>query len=156
MVSETRSGSTMKLLMKRVLGPTAVFAPLVYFFPKVTLFYALCGIYDVSRNRPLTGIVLQRYFLGNGILAWVLSPFNVLMDLLSIPYINKGVYRLQDLPEANQAEVKRVIDLSIRNDLVSQMEALSREFPRTMIFFKWYGRNLDAQLDVPEFHEHWK
>ncbi|HUO59269.1 MAG TPA: aspartyl/asparaginyl beta-hydroxylase domain-containing protein [Candidatus Acidoferrales bacterium] len=145
-----------KLLAKRVLLPIVVFAPLGYFFPRVTLFYALCGIYDVSRNRPITGTVLQRYFLGNGLLTWLLSPFNVLMDLLSLPYVNKGVYRMEELPAATQAEVKRVIDISIRNDLVSRMEALSRQFPRTMIFFRWYGRNLDAQLDFPEFHEPWK
>jgi len=145
-----------KLLAKRVLFPIVVFGPLIYFFPKTMLFYALCGIYDVGRNRPLTGTVLQRYFLGNGLLTWFLSPFNVLMDLLSIPYVNRGVYRLEDLPSTHQAEVRRVIDLAIQRDLVSQMEALLGQFPRTMIFFKWYGRNVEAPLEVPEFHEHWK
>jgi len=136
--------------------PLVIFAPLVYFFPKVMLFYALCGIYDVSRNRPVTGTVLHRYFLGNGLLTWFLSPFNFVMDLLSLPHINKGVYRLEDLPAAHRAEVKRVIDLAIQKDLVAQMEALSQHFPRTMIFFKWYGGNVDALLDIPEFQEEWK
>jgi beta-hydroxylase len=144
-----------KLFIKRILFPILVLAPLVYFAPKVMLFYAFCGIYDVSRNRPLTGTVLQRYFLGNGTLTWLLSPFNILMDLLSCPHINRGVYRLEDLPAANQAEIKRVIDFAMRNDLVSQMEALSQQFPRTMVFFKWYGRNCETPLDIPEFHEHW-
>jgi len=31
-----------------------------YFFPKQSLFYVLCGIYDVSRHRPLTGFVLRQ------------------------------------------------------------------------------------------------
>jgi aspartyl/asparaginyl beta-hydroxylase (cupin superfamily) len=150
------SGLPIKLLAKRVLFPIVAFGPLVYFFPKVTLFYGICGLYDVSRNRPVTGTTVQRYFLGNGLLTWLLSPFNILMDLLSMPYINKGVYRLEDLPAANQTEVKRVIDLAIRHDLVSRIEALSQEFPRTMIFFKWYGRNVDAPLELPEFHEDWR
>jgi hypothetical protein len=143
-------------LVKRVVLPLVIFTPLIYFFPKVMLFYTLCGIYDVSRNRPVTGAVLHRYFLGNGLLTWFLSPANIVMDLLSLPHINKGVYRLEDLPAVHQAEVKRVIDLAIQKDLVAQMEALSQQFPRTMIFFKWYGGNVDALLDIPEFHREWK
>lgn len=145
-----------KLIAKRVLLPIAIFVPLIYFFPRVMLFYAVCGIYDVTRNRPLTGAVLHRYFLGNGLLTWFLSPFNILMDLISLPYINKGVYRLEDLPVLHQAEVKRVIDLALSKDLVGKLQALSQSFPRTMIFFRWYGGNIDAMIDIPEFHGHWK
>jgi len=98
--TERRASSTQafllrpKFLLKRIVFPLAVFVPLGYFLPKLTIFYALCGIYDVSRNSGLNGGVLRRYFLGNGTLLWLLSPFNILMDLLTLPHINKGVYRL--------------------------------------------------------------
>lgn len=63
-----------KFLPKRILFPLSVFVPLAYFLPKLTIFYVLCGIYDVSRNHSLNGAVIQRYFIGNGILTWLLSP----------------------------------------------------------------------------------
>jgi hypothetical protein len=53
--------------------------------------YAACGAYDLSRNTGLKLSTLRRYFIGNGFLVWMLSPINILLDLLSLPYINKGV-----------------------------------------------------------------
>jgi aspartyl/asparaginyl beta-hydroxylase (cupin superfamily) len=147
---------TAKFLLKRVALPIVVFAPLIYFFPKLSLFYAVCGFYDVARNRALDGAVIRRYFLGNGILTWLLSPFNIVMDLLSLPYINKGVYQLADLPPAYQEEVKRLIDTAQRENLVRQLEERSKENPRTMIFFKWYGLNVDTFLNIPAFRQDWK
>ena len=154
--TKRRASVTGKLLLKRVVLPIAVFLPLGYFLPKLTLFYAVCGIYDVARNRALNGAVLQRYFLGNGILTWLLSPFNILMDLLSLPYINKGVYKLADLPPDYQVEVKRLIETAQKENLVRQLEERSKENPRTMIFFKWYGVNVDTFLNIPAFHQDWK
>jgi len=160
--TERRASSTQafllrpKFLLKRIVFPLAVFVPLGYFLPKLTLFYALCGIYDVSRNPGLNGDVLRRYFLGNGTLLWLLSPFNILMDLLTLPHINKGVYRLEDLPAAYQEEVKRLIEVAQKENLVAQLEERSKEFPRTMIFFKWYGVNVDTFLNIAAFHQPWK
>jgi beta-hydroxylase len=160
--TERRASSTQafllrpKFLLKRIVFPLAVFVPLGYFLPKLTLFYALCGIYDVSRNPGLNGDVLRRYFLGNGTLLWLLSPFNILMDLLTLPHINKGVYRLEDLPAAYQEEVKLLIEVAQKENLVAQLEERSKEFPRTMIFFKWYGVNVDTFLNIAAFHQPWK
>ena len=122
--------------------PLAVLCPFAYFFPKIAIFYAICGAYDVSRNKPLSLSTLRRYFIGNGFGTWVLSPFNTLLDLLSLPYINKGVYRLEDLPPAYQEEVKRLIEIAKEQNLVAQLEERAKEFPRTMIFFRWYGVNM--------------
>jgi hypothetical protein len=100
---ETLSGRQLftriwKYSLRRLLFPICVLAPFAYYFPKIALFYALCGTYDACRNRPVTVETLRRYFIGNGVGTWLLSPINVLLDLLSLPYINKGVYRLSDLP----------------------------------------------------------
>jgi len=139
-----------------VLFPLGVLAPFAYYFPKIALFYAVCGAYDVSRNEGLNFSTLRRYFIGNGVPTWILSPFNTLLDLLSLPYINKGVYRLDDLPPAYQDEVKRLIQIAKEVNLVSQLEERVKEFPRTMVFFRWYGVNVDTFLDVPAFHQPWK
>jgi hypothetical protein len=145
-----------KLLLRRILFPIAVFVPFGYFLPKLALFYAVCGLYDVGRNRPLNVSLLQRYFLGNGFLTWVLSPINILLDVLSLPHVNKGVYQLTDLPADYQEEVKRLIDTAQRENLVAKLEERSKENSRTMIFFKWYGVNVDTFLDIPAFHQDWK
>ena len=145
-----------KYFVRRVLFPLGVLAPFAYFFPKIALFYAVCGAYDVSRNQGLNFSTLRRYFIGNGFLTWVLSPFNTLLDLLSLPYINKGVYRLEDLPPAYQDEVKRLMQIAKEENLVARLEERAKEFPRTMIFFRWYGVNVETFLDVPAFHQPWK
>jgi aspartyl/asparaginyl beta-hydroxylase (cupin superfamily) len=155
-LTRSKTGISAKLLLKRVVLPIVVFGPLFYFFPRFTLFYAVCGIYDVARNRNIDGGVLQRYFLGNGIPTWLLSPFNILMDILCLPYTNKGVYQLKDLPPDYQAEVTRLIDTAMQQNLVGQLEERSKDNQRTMIFFKWYGVNVDTFLNIPAFHEEWK
>jgi hypothetical protein len=145
-----------KYFVRRVLFPLGVLAPFAYFFPKIALFYAVCGAYDVSRNQGLNFSTLRRYFIGNGFLTWVLSPFNILLDLLSLPNINKGVYRLEDLPLAYQDEVKRLMQIAKEENLVARLQERAKEFPRTMIFFRWYGVNVETFLDVPAFHQPWK
>jgi beta-hydroxylase len=147
---------TWKFFARRVLFPVGVLAPLAYFFPRIALVYAVCGAYDVSRNRGLNLTTLRRYFIGNGFPTWVLSPFNTLLDLLSLPYVNKGVYRLEDLPPAYQDEVKRLIQTAKEENLVAQLDERAKEFPRTMIFFRWYGVNVDTFLNIPAFHQPWK
>jgi len=139
-----------------VLFPVGVLAPLAYLFPKVALVYAVCGVYDISRNRGLNVSTLRRYFIGNGFPTWVLSPLNTLLDLLSLPYINKGVYQLEDLPPAYRDEVKRLIQIAKEENLVARLEERAKEFPRTMIFFRWYGVNVETFLNIPTFHQPWK
>jgi beta-hydroxylase len=139
-----------------VLFPLCVLAPFAYFFPKIALVFAIFGAYDVTRNRPITPELFRRYLIGNGFGTWLLSPLNSLLDLLSLPYINKGVYRLADLPPEHQDEIKRLIQAANDADLVPKLEQHVKENKRTMLFFRWYGMNLDASLKVPALHQPWK
>jgi len=145
-----------KFSLRRVLFPICLLGPFAYFFPKLALFYAVCGAYDVSRNSGLNLSTLRRYFIGNGFPTWLLSPFNTLLDLLSLPYVNKGVYRLEDLPPAYQDEVKQLIQATKETDIVAQLEEAAKKFPRTMVFFRWYGVDKETFLDVPGFRRPWK
>jgi len=146
----------MKKPLTRAAQVLLILAPLTYFFPRLMLFYFACGIYDVARNKDLGLDVIDRYFFGNGVLTWVLSPFNVLMDLLALPYVNKGVYKLADLPKGYQDEIQSLIDGAHRQDLVGQLQRAAEANPRSMFFFKWYGSNVDTIIDVPEFHRDYK
>jgi beta-hydroxylase len=145
-----------KYSIRRVLFPLGVLVPFAYFFPKVALLYAVCGAYDVGRNRGLNLATLRRYFIGNGFVTWALSPINTLLDILSLPYVNKGVYRLDDLPPAHQDEIRRLIQVAKDGNLVGQLEERAKEFPRTMVFFRWHGRDLDTFINVPGFRQSWK
>ncbi len=145
----------MKKPLTRVAQIVLILA-LCYFFPKLMLFYFACGIYDVARNTEFNLDLIDRYFLGNGVLTWLLSPFNVVMDLLSLPYVNKGVYKLGDLPKAYQDEINALIDAGHRHDLVGQLQRAAEANPRSMFFFRWYGTNVDTIIDVPEFHRDYK
>src|SRR4051812_11306274 len=107
-----RAGKAAKYVARRILFPLCVLAPFAYFFPKIALFYAICGAYDISRNTGWDVALPRRYFIGNGFFTWVLSPVNILLDILSIPYGNKGVWKLADLPPAYQDEVRDLIRIS--------------------------------------------
>ncbi len=139
-----------------MLFPLCVLAPFAFFFPKIALFYALCGAYDVSRNTGLKLSTLRRYFIGNGFLIWMLSPINILLDLLSLPYVNKGVYRLEDLPPDYQDEVRRLIRVTDDAGLVGQVAERSKEHRRMMLFWRCYGINSKTIVNVPGFCEPWK
>jgi beta-hydroxylase len=128
----------------------------IAFFPKT---FAVCfgvGLIDVARNQTRTFETLDRYFAGNGIFTWLLAPFNLFMDLLSLPFRSRGIYKLADLPRGHQDEINAVIEAALRRDLVAQLESKLGEHKRGMIFWKWYGKDLDTTVDVPEFHERYK
>lgn len=125
------------------------------FVPGLVLFFLLCGALDVRRNKPLNLAMLDNYFCGKGVLTWLLSPFNLLMDLLALPHTNKGIYKLEDLPSLHQREITRLIEAAESSDVIGQIESRITE-ARSMMFFKWYGRNVAVSVDVPAFHEEYE
>jgi len=140
-----------KSLRKLALAGLAIF-----FVPWVFAFYLGCGLLDVLRNKRRTFSTIDRYFAGNGVFTWLLSPFNLLMDLLSLPYWNKGIYQIADLPKGYQDEIKTIIEAAHTSDVVGKLESKMEGQRRGMIFFKWYGKNVPASIDVPEFHRNYK
>lgn len=142
--------------LKRSLKWIVVLTLGILFVPYGLMFYAVCGFLDFSRNSGKCVASLERYFLGNGLFTWLLSPFNLLVDGLCLPFRNKGVYALSDLPPAYQAEVKEMIEAAHLHDLIGQLSSKVSEHQRGMIFFKWYGKNVPTTLEVPEFHKPFK
>jgi len=128
----------------------------LFFIPKLLAFYVCCGAIDVMRNRRRTFSTLDRYFAGNGLCTWLLSPFNLMMDVLSLPYRNRGVYKIGDLPETHQEEIRSIIAAAHESRLVERLQSKMEGQKRGMIFFKWYGKNIQTSLDIPEFHHPYK
>ena len=145
-----------KLILRRVIAPIVLFGPIVYFFPRHAMLYAVFGAYDVGRNTGLSMSMVRRYFLGNGALLWLVSPLNVLLDILSLPYINKGIYRLEDMPAGHQEEIKRLIKAATEADLVRQVEERTKENKRSMLLWRYYGVKSSTIVDVPAFDGPWK
>src|SRR5258707_6924832 len=81
--------------------------PALYLAPYLTLFFLFCGALDISRHFKVTPEMAEKYFLGNGIPTWLLSPINLLADMLSAR--NLGMYRLEDLPDAHRAEIEACV-----------------------------------------------
>ncbi len=127
--------------------------PIGIFFPNLLMFYLICGFLDVRRNKPANVDTLIRYFSGNGILTWLLSPFNLLIDLISVK--NKGIYQLDDLPISYQKEISSLLhDIDVNRELIKvEMSKRLAEIERGMLFFKWYGDNLETSFSLPCFHK---
>jgi beta-hydroxylase len=141
---------------KKVLKRVVPLALAVYFIPWVLAFYVVCGLLDVMRNRRRTLATLDRYFAGNGVFTWLLSPFNLFVDALCLPYRNKGIYKLEDLPAGHQEEIRALIEAAHGRNLVGELEAKLGDKKRGMIFFQWYGQVLPTSVDVPEFSRRYR
>ena len=48
----------------------------LYFIPIVTIVWLAAGLIDVLRNQRRNAMLFERYFMGNGIATFLLSPFN--------------------------------------------------------------------------------
>ena len=88
--------------VRRVAVLVAILAPAAWLVPIPVAVMVGCGMIDVLRHRRITIRLVEQYFTGNGILTWMLSPLNLLADLLS--YRTPGVCRLDDLPATHRAE----------------------------------------------------
>ncbi len=124
----------------------------LYFAPWAVLAAVGVGLLDFRRNTQRTLGSLDRYFAGNGVFTWLLSPFNLLMDLLCLPYRNEGIYTLDDLPTGYREEIESLVTSAADSQLVAKLEDKLGDAERAMIFFKWYGKNVETTVDVPDFH----
>jgi hypothetical protein len=132
-------------LVKKAFKRVVPLAVGVYFVPYALAAYFALGLIDFLRTpgRNLAGF--DRYFFGNGVFTWLLAPFNLLMDVLTFPFRNRGVYRLEDLPQGYRDELTAIFEAAHRSDT-----------KRAMIFFKWYGKNVETSVEMPEYHRPFK
>ncbi|WP_062111220.1 aspartyl/asparaginyl beta-hydroxylase domain-containing protein [Aureimonas sp. AU40] len=143
-----------KKALRRAAIAIPVLALLLWFVPILTAFWLVCGAIDVSRNKGKNRLLVSRYFMGNGILTWLLSPFNLFVDRLSRR--NPGVYTLGDFPPEWRAEIETVLDTfrTRRDEITSEIDAKFHDGRRGMYVYRWYGKpNIDT---VPEFNREFK
>ncbi|CAM5647206.1 hypothetical protein MAUB1S_11189 [Mycolicibacterium aubagnense] len=125
-----------------------------YFIPIITLIWLVCGLIDVLRNKKKDQRLFSLYFTGNGMFTWLLSPFNLLIDLIS--YKNWGVWKLEQFPADYQREVNEVLNVfkERRNEIIADIDANFGTGRRGMYVYQWYGKH---KIDnVPEFNKDFK
>lgn len=148
-----------KPIMKRLrrLGVVLVILlPAAWFVPIPTAILVACGAFDVLRHRRITLPLIEQYFTGNGILTWLLSPLNLLFDLLS--HKNRGVFRLADLPPAHRAEIE-----ACTTALLEHADAIKAHVAQTltgrrrgMFTFQWFGKRQSQVLRIPAFERDYR
>lgn len=136
-----------KKTIKRIVVLAFVIAFVVY-LPWVALFFLVCGILDFMRNKHPDHLAMKRYFLGNGILTWVLSPFNLLLDLISRK--NPGVYKLEDFPDDYRAEIEDVLGVfkDQKDRIISDIDETLGDATRGMYVYRWYSKKNITNIEA--------
>ena len=62
-------------------------------------FWFLCGLIDISRHKTMDLKLIKEYFIGKGFLTFLLSPLNLLSDLLS--HRNLHTYKIEETGRAH-------------------------------------------------------
>ena len=141
---------------RRLLTVAAILGLALWLVPVIGLLYIACGILDVSRHRRVTFDLLEKYFAGNGVLTWLLSPINLVADLFS--YRNIGVYRLADLPAAHRAEVEACVREFVANGpaIKAHIARSLAENRRGMLTFKWFNASQTVDLKIAGFERDYR
>lgn len=134
-----------KLLRKGFIA-VVVFGSAFYFVPYLALFFFATGLLDVLRNERKNRTLFERYFLGNGITVWLLSPFNLFADLLC--YRNRRIYDLADFPEGSRREVDDVLSVFVsrKEEIIGQVDRVFEAGRRGMMVYRWYGRQYSDEI----------
>lgn len=144
---------TRKRLRKGIVA-VVVLSGALYFVPFLAIFFIATGILDVLRNERKDGNLFERYFLGNGVTAWLLSPINLSMDLLC--YRNKKIYKLEDFSEECRKEIEDIISVFVarKEEIVDQVDRAFESGRRGMFVYRWFGRQYNKE--IAEFNKPFK
>jgi beta-hydroxylase len=134
----------------------AILAPALYFVPALTLAMIVCGVVDVRRHRKITWELVEKYFMGNGILTWMLSPVNLAADLLS--HRNRMTYRLEDMPAEHRHEIEACVREFIDNGdrIKAHVAETLEQNKRCMLTFRWFNITQPTALRIPAFEHDYR
>jgi len=150
---KTMTKQTVKTIRKTAIA-VLLLALGFYFIPILTTIFILCGLIDIMRNDQKDWTLFDRYFLGNGLFTWLLSPFNLLVDVLC--YRNPGVWEPEQFPEDYQREIDEILDVfkARKNEIIADIDANFGTGRRGMYVYQWYGKH---KIDnVAEFNKDFK
>jgi aspartyl/asparaginyl beta-hydroxylase (cupin superfamily) len=139
-----------KKAIRRTVIAVPILLLLLWFIPIIVAIWVVAGLIDFARNKAKTRLMLSRYFVGNGIPTWLLSPFNLLIDLFS--HRNPGIYTLADFPPAYRDEIETVLGTfrARKDEIITEVDRQFSDGRRGMYVWRWYGKQ--HQTNVPEFN----
>jgi aspartyl/asparaginyl beta-hydroxylase (cupin superfamily) len=142
--------------IRRVVVLAVFLVPALYFVPIPTIILVLCGVLDVSRHRRIRYELIEKYFLGNGLPTWLLSPINLLADLFS--YRNLHQFKLADLPDEHRGEIEACVRAFVDNgDLIkTHIASKLTDTKRCMLTFKWYNAPQSIDVRIPAFERNYR
>jgi len=142
--------------VRRVCVLAIFLVPALYFVPIPTLIIVLCGVLDVSRHRRIRAELIEKYFFGNGIPTWLLSPINLLADLFS--YRNLRRFKAADLPDEHRAEIEACVRAFVENGerIKAHVAEKMANTKRCMLTFKWYNAPQTIDLHIPAFERNYR
>ena len=142
--------------VRRLVLISAAVIVLLFLAPVAVIVYLIFGILDVSRHRKPTYPLIEKYFTGNGMLTWLLSPINLLADLFS--YKNIGAYQLADLPAEHRAEIETCVKAFVENGpaIKDHVAKTLGNRKRGMLTFKWFNAAQQTALTIPAFDRKYK
>lgn len=110
----------------------------------------------MSAGNARTPELIQKYFMGNGILTWMLSPINLLAELLS--HRNRLVYRLEYLPPGHRSEIETCVRAFIAHGDIIKAHVAKQfgQSKRCMLTFKWYDKAQVTDVRIPAFERNYQ
>jgi aspartyl/asparaginyl beta-hydroxylase (cupin superfamily) len=130
-----------------------VLAPAAWFAPVPTAIMLACGVLDVSRHHKVTYQLIEEYFTGKGLLTWLLSPINLLADLLSRK--PRGAVPFSALPAECQREIETCVAAFIgeRALITEAIRPQMETGRRAMLAFRWFGSPMPTPIRVAAFEQ---
>ncbi|MEP3428664.1 MAG: aspartyl/asparaginyl beta-hydroxylase domain-containing protein [Roseibium sp.] len=141
--------STRRLL--RVVIPLGI---LFWFVPWVAVLFLVCGVLDLARHKRFDATLISKYFSGNGLFTWLLSPINLCFDLIS----KRHDYRMEvdNFLVEERAEIKEMLKVfdDRREEIMADLKFRMGDKRRGMVFYRWYDQGADTS--IPEFNRNYK
>ncbi|MCG2634689.1 MAG: aspartyl/asparaginyl beta-hydroxylase domain-containing protein [Gammaproteobacteria bacterium] len=140
--------------LKKISKKIAILAIIGFISIPLLLTYLVTGLYDVFRQKSDQHFyIFKRYFYGNGGLTWIFSPVNLIIDIVSLPFINKQIYKLEDFPEKYRDEINEITLGCEPDKLIEKMRDQLANNERALLLYKWYGHNVGDGSGQPNFHK---
>ena len=108
------------------------------------------------RHDNITGELIEKYFSGSGFFTWMLSPINLLTDVIS--YRSNVTFRLEDMPAEHCSEIQACVRGFVENgDFIKAHIARALEQnKRCMLTFKWFNTKQITDLRIPAFERNYR
>jgi beta-hydroxylase len=138
---------------RRIAFFAVLVAPAIYFAPIPAVILLACGVLDVSRHRKISYQLIEEYFTGKGLLTWLLSPINLLADLLSRK--PRGAVPFEQLPAQCRQEIETCVAAFVGNR-IAITEAIRPHMEsdrRAMLAFRWFDAPMTPPIRVAAFEQ---